>query len=105
MDNFGLKVTMNVTDEGTKSKTEIGDIGAVETGKCNFSVGGDMENRGKFKSHDTDIDIKGSLLNEGDMNINDPEKIKETILEIARSAKNVTEIGKMFSEKFFGKQF
>src|SRR3989338_4232464 len=69
----------------------------ITTNKAQFRVGGDFKNtEGELKSWDSEIDIKGDFDNTcGKLIINDPEKLKETLVEISKTAKNITEIGQM----------
>lgn len=85
-----------------QTNTTVENNAYVKTQKSTLKVGGTLHNKNDFKSHDCDITIDKDLINEGKLSINDPEKIKSTLLEIAKTTTNVTEIGKKVMEKFFG---
>ena len=76
----------------------------VKASISKFEVGGNFENTetGSFKAFQTDIGIKGNFKNKGEFLINDPEKIKEALLDIAKTAKNASEIGVMVCKRIFG---
>jgi hypothetical protein len=84
-------------------KVVVGKEGRVRMGRAKVDIGGNFKNKGNVKLQDTDFIVKKDVINEGDFLVNDPEKIKEALLEITRTAKDVTEIGKMVCEKIFGK--
>jgi len=68
-----------------------------------MDIGGDLNNKGTFKSWDAKVAVSGNLNNEGKFLINDPEKLKQVLIEISKTAKNATEIGVMVMERIFGK--
>jgi len=88
--------------DGLMGDVNMTNYGVVKTGITDFKVGGNVDNKGTFKSYNSNVEIKGNLTNEGKFLVNDPEKIKDILLEIAKSTKDVTEIGKMVCGKIFG---
>ena len=86
------------------SQVYVGEKANVNFGSSSINVGGSLINKGKIKMNDTNLSVRGDLHNIGDFLINDPEKIKEALLEISKATKNLTDIGKMVSEKIFGRR-
>ncbi len=86
----------------SKTRVKIGENATVKMGSSRVNIGGDLENKGKMKLWDTELNVKGTLKQDGEFLINDPERIKESLLEISKSTKNVTEIGTMVAKKIFG---
>ena len=66
-------------------------------------IGGNVRNTGKIKVYEGgELGINKDLLNEGDLTINDPEKIKEILIESLKTAKSLAELGNLILKKFFG---
>jgi hypothetical protein len=58
------------------------------------SVGGSLTNSGKIKVFEGGrLDIQKDLLNSGDILINDPERIKEIIIEALKASSSVASFG------------
>lgn len=84
------------------SPNEVKGNGKTEITKGQISVGGNLNNSGKIKVFDGGkLEIKNDLINSGDILINDPEKIKEIIIEALKAAKSVSDFGKSLIEKLF----
>lgn len=45
------------------------------------------------------LDVKKDLINSGDISINDPEKIKQIIIESLKTTSNVAEFGTQLLKK------
>ena len=86
------------------SQTHVSEKANVNFGRSFINVGGSLINEGKIKMNDASLSVGRNLHNVGDFLINDPEKIKEVLLEISKTTKNLTDIGKMVSEKIFGRR-
>lgn len=66
------------------------------------SIGGKMFNDGKIKVFENGkLEVASDMTNTGDLSINDPEKIKEIILESLKTTKSVADFGKVIIEKLF----
>ena len=71
-------------------------------GNAKVTVGGTMINRSTVRVHKNGIlEVKKDLINEGNLLINDPEKIKQIVLEAFRTTKNLSDIGKIILMKLF----
>lgn len=90
-------------EDKQKAIVDIGRGASISMGKgASMSVGGDINNRGEFKAWDAEINVSGDINNEGKFLINDPEKIKQILVDIAKTAKNATEIGTQVIRRIFG---
>ena len=68
------------------------------------SVGGKMFNEGKIKVFESGkLEVDSDMINTGDLSINDPEKIKQIILEALKTTKSVSDFGRIIIEKLFNK--
>ncbi len=66
-------------------------------------IGGSVSNTGKIKVYENgELNISKDLINSGDLIINDPEKIKEMLVETIKTVKSVSELGTEILKKFFG---
>ncbi len=66
----------------------------------NVIVGSKLTNSGKIKVFEGGkLDVKKDLINSGDITINDPEKIKEIIIESLKTTSSVAEFGIKLLEK------
>jgi len=78
--------------------TEFTDI-AIGSGKVN--IGGSFTNSGKVKVFlGGELNVNKEFLNSGNLSINDPEKIKQIIVESLRTSKTVAEFGLEILKKF-----
>ena len=66
-----------------------------------IAVGGSVCNKGEIKLWDAKLLINKDLVNEGNIKVNDPEKIKEIVLTTLSTAKSVSEFGKSVLEELF----
>lgn len=67
------------------------------------TVGGNVDNSGIIKVFpDGKFSIDGNLTNTGSLTINDPEKIKELLIELVRTTGTVAELGTEVLKRFFG---
>lgn len=62
--------------------------------KGTISVGGDFTNEGKTKIYETDLQISGSLIQRGELTVNDPHKFLEAVVAAALGMKDVAQFGK-----------
>lgn len=81
---------------------KIGDGIGIQSKGIGLLVGGNMHNKGRIESTDSTIVVSNDFLNEGELKINDPQLIKQAVLEAAKSAKDVTEFGTIIAKKLFG---
>ncbi len=64
------------------------------------SVGGNFNNSGKVKVFEGGrLDIQKDVLNSGDISINDPEHIKQIIIETLKTTGNLVDFGKELLSK------
>ena len=88
-------MTLKVTPGGVENtdSTEVRVGGKV-------TVGGDFTNSGKVKVFEGgSIDVNKNLINTGDISVNDPEKIKQIIIESLKTTSNVAEFGTQLLKK------
>lgn len=79
--------------------------GEVHMG-ARIAVGGNLFNldSGKINVHENgELNVMKDLVNEGDIKINDPEKIKELIIEIVKTSGSLAELGSNFLKTFFSR--
>jgi len=88
--------------KGIESKVETGKEAEVTMSNSKVEIGGTLVNKGKMKVYSADVAVGGDMIQEGEFIVNDPEKIKEILLEIARTTHDVTEIGKLVVERIIG---
>ena len=82
---------------GGVKNTESTDI--IIGGKVN--VGGSFTNTGKVKVFESgELNVNKEFLNSGDLSINDPEKIKQIIIESLGTSRTVAEFGLEILKKF-----
>jgi predicted acyltransferase (DUF342 family) len=68
--------------------------GPVEITGGQVSVSGNLTNSGKIKVFKGGrLEINNDFLNSGDISINDPEKVKEIIIEVLKTSKSVADFG------------
>jgi len=66
----------------------------LSVGSAKVSVRGNFINSGKVKVFEGGcLDVQKDVLNSGDISINDPEKIKQIIIETLKTAGNLAEFG------------
>ena len=66
-------------------------------------VGGNVNNSGSIKVFpDGRFTIDGSLINMGSLTINDPEKIKQLLVELVKTSGNFATLGMEVLRRFFG---
>jgi len=88
-------MTLKIKPDGVENteSTKVGIGGSVK-------VGGTFTNSGKVKILEGGrLDVKKDLINSGDITINDPEKIKQIIIESLKTTSNLVEFGKQLLKK------
>lgn len=81
----------------------VGEKIAVLSNGVNIKVGRDLVNEGAMKLNKTNLEVGQDFLigKKAKLITEDPERIKQIVLDIATTGKNLSEIGKMFSERLF----
>lgn len=88
-------MTLNITPSGVENtdSTKVSIGGQV-------TVGGDFTNLGKVKIFEGgQLNVNKDLINTGDIAVNDPEKIKQVIIESLKTTSNVAEFGTQLLKK------
>ena len=85
---------------------KLGEISVQNSNKLHIAasvnIGGNLTNSGKIKIYDNGtLNIKKDLLNSGDLIVNDPEKIKELLIQTVRTTGSVAELGTAILKNFF----
>lgn len=63
-------------------------------GKAKIDVGGDFTNEGKTKIYDTDLSVRGGLIQKGEFIVNDPHKFLEAVKTVAGATSDIASFGK-----------
>lgn len=84
----------------------VGSDGVEHTDSTKLSIGGkvtvgkSLTNSGKIKIFEGgNLEVNKDLINSGDILINDPEKIKEIIIESLKTTSSVAEFGTKLLKK------
>lgn len=86
-----LIIRRNTDGSGEVENTESTEI---SVGAALVHVGGSFRNTGKVRVLPGGmLDVDRDFLNEGHLSINDPEKIKEIIIQALKTTKSVADFG------------
>lgn len=93
-----LIIRKNSDGSGEVENTESTD---VSISSARVSVGGSFKNTGKVRVLKGGVlDVDKDFLNEGHLSINDPEKMKEIIIQALKTTRSVTDFGSEILKKF-----
>ncbi|OGD31705.1 hypothetical protein A3C91_03135 [Candidatus Azambacteria bacterium RIFCSPHIGHO2_02_FULL_52_12] len=93
-----LIIRKNADGSGEVENTESTE---VSIGGAKVNVGGSFKNTGKVRVLPGGVlDVDRDFLNEGHLSINDPEKIKQIIIETLKTTKSVADFGTEILKKF-----
>lgn len=81
----------------------------IHTDSTKMSVGGQVQIRGKLHNSGSikvyengSLTVNKDVINTGDLIVNDPETIKELLLELVKTTGSVSELGTQVLKTFFG---
>lgn len=63
-------------------------------GKAKIDIGGDFTNEGKTKIYETDLSIAGSLIQRGELTVNDPHKFLTAVIAVAGATSDIAVFGR-----------